>query len=161
MFKVGDKVLYPMHGAGVIKDIEEKVVLGEKHAYYVMNMPPSDMKIMIPIETSEAIGVRYVITKEEGMAVLEQFRREPIETDDNWNRRQRENMERIKSGDIYKVLTAVKSLMYREKVKGLSTSERKMLGVARQIFVSELSLCDTCEMCDIESIMEDTIEELL
>lgn len=161
MFKVGDKILYPMHGAGIINEIEEKVVLGEKHSYYVMKMPPNDMKIMIPIHTSQEIGVRGIISKEEGRSVLEHFRCEPIENDDNWNRRHRENMERIKSGDIYQVLTVVKSLMHREKTKGLSTSERKMLVVARQIFVSELALCEVAGIEDIESIMEDTIEETL
>lgn len=161
MFEVGDKILYPMHGAGIINEIEEKVVLGEKHCYYIMRIPPSDIKIMIPTDTADEIGVRGIITKDEGRSVLEHFRTEPIESDDNWNKRHRDNMERIKSGDIYKVLTVVKTLMHREKVKGLSTSERKMLSVARQIFMSELVLCEIAGMDDLESIMEDTIEEML
>lgn len=161
MFEIGDRILYPMHGAGVIEKIEEQTVLGEKQAYYVMNMQPDGMKVMIPVKTCEQIGVRFIISKEEGQKVLEQFLKEPIVSDDNWNRRHRENMDKIKSGDIFKVLSVVKNLMFRDRNKGLSTSERKMLSVSRQILVSELVLCGVADRSDVESIMADTIEELI
>ncbi|MBO5059753.1 MAG: CarD family transcriptional regulator [Clostridia bacterium] len=161
MYKIGDKILYPMHGAGVIEEIEEQTVLGKKQAYYIMKMPPEGMKVMIPTATCEDIGVRFIISQTEGLKVLERFRSEPISNDDNWNRRHRENMVKIKSGDIYQVLTVVKNLMFRDRRKGLSTSERKMLGVSRQILVSELVLCGAADKSDVESIMSDTIEELL
>lgn len=161
MFEIGDKILYPMHGAGVIERIEEQKVLGKRQSYFIMKMPYEGMKVMLPTENCEEIGVRYIISEAEGQKVLDQFRKEPIVSDDNWNRRQRENMAKIKSGNIYQVLTVVKNLMLRDRTKGLSTSERKMLGVSRQILVSELVLSGVADKSDIESIMADTVEELI
>ncbi len=161
MFEIGDKILYPMHGAGIIERIEEQTVLGKKQSYFIVKMQPEGMKVMIPTENCEEIGVRCIISKDEGMKVLEQFRKEPLVCDDNWNRRHRENMAKIKSGDILKVMSVVKNLMFRERIKGLSTSERKMLSVSRQILVSELVLCGVADKCDVESIMADTIEEMI
>lgn len=161
LYEIGDKVLYPMHGAGEIGGIEEKVVLGEKKSYYIMNMPLGAMTVMIPVENCDEIGVRYIITAEEARKVLESFRSMEIEHDDNWNRRHRENMLKLKSGDIYSVLQVLKALMYMDRKKGLSTSERKMLGAARQIVVSELVLTGVADVCDIESILNDTIEEMI
>ena len=159
MYEMGDKVLYPMHGAGIIAGIEERIVLGEKKSYYVMNMPLGAMTVMIPVDSCDEIGVRFIITEEEGRRVLEKFRSIEIDFDDNWNRRHRENMLKLKSGDIYQVLGVVKTLMYMDKKKGLSTSERKMMGVAKQIVTSELVLTGVAEISEIESIMIDTIEE--
>ncbi|MBR5808684.1 MAG: CarD family transcriptional regulator [Clostridia bacterium] len=161
MYSIGDKILYPPHGAGVIEGIEERVVLGKKQMYYILKMPSEDMTVMIPTEGSEEIGVRYVITKEEALKVLEAFRKEPVVMDDNWNRRQRENIVKIKSGDIYEVLSVVKALMLREKTKGLSTSERKMLNSSKRIMTSEIVLSGAAGMGDVESILNDTVEELL
>ena len=161
MYNIGDKIVYPLHGAGVIEAIEEKDVLGKKQSYYVMKMTFStEMKVMIPMRGCEEIGVRYVIDKAEGQKVLEAFRSAPIGENNNWNKRQRENMQKIKSGDIYQVLGVVKELMYRDKSKGLSTSERKMLNNAKQIMISELVLSKVAGKSDIESIMSDTVDEL-
>ena len=161
MYEIGDKILYPMHGAGEICGIEERVVLGEKKSYYIMNMPLGAMTVMIPVDNCEEIGVRFIISSDEATKVLERFRSLEIDVDDNWNRRHRENMIKLKSGDIYQVLQVVKTLMYMDKKKGLSTSERKMLGVARQIVISELVLTGVADISDIESILMDTIEELI
>ncbi len=161
MYSVGDKILYPPHGAGVIEGIEERVVLGKKQKYFILKMPSEDMTVMIPTEGCDEIGVRYVIAKEEALKVLEAFRKEPVVMDDNWNRRQRENIVKIKSGDIYEVLSVVKALMLREKTKGLSTSERKMLNSSKRIMTSEIVLSGAASMGDVESILNDTVEELL
>ena len=161
MYNIGDKILYPPHGAGIIDGIEEKKICGKKQFYYVMKMPQEGMKVMIPAEGSADIGIRVVISEDEGRAVLKRFREEPVCDDDNWNRRQRENISKIKSGDIYQVLAVVKNLMYREQKKGLSTSERKLLVTSRQIFISEIVLCGAASRNDTERIMEDTIKELI
>lgn len=161
MFSIGDKILYPTHGAGVIEGIEERVVLGKKHNYYILKMPSEDMTVMIPTDGCDEIGVRYVIEKEEALKVLEAFRNKSVVLDDNWNRRQRENIVKIKSGNIYEVLLVVKALMIRDRTKGLSTSERKMLNVSKRIMTSEIVLSGAAEMGDVESILNDTIEELL
>lgn len=160
MYHIGDKIVYPMHGAGVIESIEEREVLGKKKTYYIMRMPSGDMTAMIPIEGCDDIGVRFVISREEAQNVLETFKTTPIYEDNNWNKRHRENMLKIKSGDIYQVLNVVKDLMYRDRAKGLSTSERKMLNSARQILVSELVLSTVAGKTDIESIITDTVENL-
>lgn len=161
MYSIGDKILYPSHGAGIIEGIEERVVLGKKHNYYILKMPSEDMTVMIPTEGCEGIGVRMIIEKEEALKVLEAFRNEPVVLDDNWNRRQRENIVKIKSGNIYEVLSVVKALMLRDKTKGLSTSERKMLCTSKRIMTSEIVLSGAASLSDVESILNDTVEELL
>jgi CarD family transcriptional regulator len=161
MYCVGDKVVHPLHGAGIIEEIKEMEIVGVKRKYYVVRFAIGNMVTNIPIESSESIGIRSVIDKTEAKKVLQCFRDAEIEDDANWNKRQRDNLLKIKSGDIYQVLAVLKELMYREKSKGLSTSERKTLCSARQIVVSELLLSEVAEMGDIESIMNDTVEELV
>ena len=161
MFNIGDKILYPPHGAGEIESIEERVVLGKKQSYYIMRMPYEDMTVMIPQEGCEKIGVRYIISEAEAKKVLEAFRTEKISEDENWNRRQRENVVKIKSGNIYEVLSVVKALMMREGTKGLSTSERKMLNMSRKILVSEIVMSGAASVSDVESILNDTVAEIL
>lgn len=161
MFNIGDKILYPPHGAGEIESIEERVVLGKKQSYYIMRMPYEDMTVMIPQEGCEKIGVRYIISEAEAKKVLEAFRTEKISEDENWNRRQRENVVKIKSGNIYEVLSVVKALMIREGTKGLSTSERKMLNMSRKILVSEIVMSGAASVSDVESILKDTVAEIL
>ncbi len=161
MFEIGDKVLYPMYGAGVIEGIEERKILGEKKKYFTLKMPFGNSSAMIPIDTCEEIGVRYIISGEEAKKVLAAFRADPVVNDDNWNKRHRENMQKMKTGDIYELIGVVKSLMLRERTKGLSTSERKMYVIARQIFIGELVLTEVASQVDVESILADTIEELV
>jgi len=102
MFKVGDKIVYPMHGAGTIESIEEKEVLGETQKYYVMKMPVGDIKVMIPTKNAEMIGVRDVIGNETAQGVLDVLSKNTTIVTSNWNKRYRDNMEKMKSGDIYK-----------------------------------------------------------
>lgn len=161
MYCVGDKVVHPLHGAGIIEEIKEMEIVGIKRKYYVVRFAIGNMVTNIPIENSDSIGIRAVIDKNEAKKVLQCFRDAKIEDDANWNKRQRDNLIKIKSGDIYQVLAVLKELMYREKSKGLSTSERKTLCSARQIVVSELLLSEVAEIGDIESIMNDTVDELV
>lgn len=140
MFNVGDKVVYPMHGAGVIEAIEEKEILGSRQKYYVMNMPVGEMKVMIPMENVGQVGLRQVIGQNQVEEVFEILRERKEKVTTSWNRRYRVNLEKIKSGNIFKVAEVVRNLIIREKTKGLSTGERKMLDSARQILISELVL---------------------
>lgn len=140
MFNIGDKIVYPMHGAGVIEAIEEREILGERQKYYVMKMPIGDMKVMIPINNIKEIGVRQVAGEEEIREMLNVLRGEKSKMSSNWNRRYRANMEKIKSGNIFQVAEVVRNLALREKEKGLSTGERKMLENAKHILVSEIVL---------------------
>jgi CarD family transcriptional regulator len=155
MFNVGDKIVYPMHGAGVIESIEEKEILGEKQNYYIVKMPVGDMKVMIPIENVEDIGIREVINAKDVDKVFAVLQNQEVNVSNNWNKRYRENMCKIKSGDIFEVADVVRTLMIREKEKGLSTGERKMLNSARQILISELVLAKGMEQYEIEDIIND------
>ena len=161
MYSVGDKIVYPMHGAGVIESIEEKLVLGKKQTYYIMRISAGDMTVMLPANSCEEIGVRDIISKAEAKKVLENFKSAPVFEDNNWNKRHRNNMIKIKSGDIYQVSEVVKELMLRDRQKGLSTSERKMLTSAKQIVISELVMSNIAGRDDIESIIIDTVEKML
>lgn len=161
MYTVDDKVVHPMHGAGIIEEIKEIEIVGSKRQYYTVRFIMGNMVTNIPVENTGNIGIRSIIDKAEAKKVLEVFRKLPVTDDSNWNKRQRENLIKIKSGDIYQVLGVLKDLMFRERTKGLSTSERKTLGSARQIVVSELLLSKVAELGDIESIMNDTIEALI
>ena len=142
-YNIGDKIVYPMHGAGVIEAIEEKEIMGEKQTYYIMRIPIGDMKVMIPTKNAKEIGVRDVIDREEADRVIASFRSCSTEMDANWNKRYRENMVRIKSGDLLEVAAVIKSLVYRDNERGLSTGERKMLHSAKQIFISELVIAQS------------------
>lgn len=161
MYCIGNRVVHPLHGAGTIEEIKELEIVGKKRQYYVVRFAIGNMVTNIPIDNSEQIGIRPVIDKSEAKKVLQSFRDAQVEDDANWNKRQRDNLVKIKSGDIYQVLEVLKELMYREKLKGLSTSERKTLCSAKQIVVSELVLSEVADIGDIESIMNDTVEELV
>lgn len=157
MFQVGDKIVYPMHGAGVIEAIEEKEILGEKRQYFIVRLPLGDMKVMIPIDNAVEVGVRQVIDRQEVGKVLDILKDKTSSMSVNWNRRYRGNLEKIKSGDIYEVAEVVKNLALRDKEKGLSTGERKMLENARQILVSELVLARDQEEQEVNSLLEGVL----
>ena len=140
MFQVGDKIVHPMHGAGVIDGIVEKKLNGVVRSYYEMKLPLDGMLVMIPTENSAEIGVRPIIDKDEGRKVFAALENIEVDMDQNWNRRYRENMIRIKSGDLLEVAWVVKGLMLRDSIRGLSTGERKMLHTAKRILISELVL---------------------
>ncbi|RKD26412.1 CarD family transcriptional regulator [Caminicella sporogenes] len=158
MFNIGDKVVYPMHGAGIIESIEEKEILGDKRKYYILRLPLRNMKVMIPLDNVEAMGLREIISKKEVEQVLAVLNDDKTKMPQNWNRRYRANMDKIKSGDIYEVAGVVRNLMLRDKEKGLSTGERKMLNNAKQILISELALVNDCDEVSIEQLINDAVQ---
>ena len=156
MFSVGDKVVYPMHGAGVIESIEEKAILDERQSYYIIKMP-GEVNVMVPTAKAEEIGVRNIIDKSSAAKVIEVLEQESTEMSMNWNKRYRDNMEKMKSGNIYEVADIVRNLSFKQKEKGLSTGEKKMLLNAKQILVSELVLVEQKDLSEIESLVETKI----
>ena len=156
MFNVGDKVVYPMHGAGVIESIEERAILDERQSYYIIKMP-GEVKVMVPTAKAEEIGVRNIIDKASAEKVIQVLEQESTEMSMNWNKRYRDNMEKMKTGNIYEVADIVRNLSFKQKEKGLSTGEKKMLLNAKQILVSELVLAEQKDLSEIESIVEDKI----
>jgi len=157
MYNIGDRIVYPMHGAGVIESIEEREILGQKQDYYILKMPVGDLKVMIPTHNVVGIGIRDVIGAEEAERVFAVLRDGGVASTSNWNKRYRENMIKIKSGSIYEVADVVRSLMLRDRDKGLSTGERKMLSSARQILISELVMAKGTDQIAIEEIIEECV----
>ncbi len=156
-YNIGDKIVYPMHGAGVVEAIEEREIMGEKQTYYIMRIPIGDMRVMIPTRNAKEVGLRDVIDEKEADNVIASFKACQPEMDSNWNKRYRENAERIKSGNIYEVVRVVKNLMYRDKSRGLSTGDRKMLNGAKQILVSELVVAKSIKQSEVENIMNEIV----
>ena len=156
MFNVGDKIVYPMHGAGTIDAIEEKDILGEKQSYYILKMP-GEVKVMVPTAKAEEVGVRNIIDKESAEKVIGVLEKDETAMDKNWNKRYRDNMEKMKSGDIYEVADVVRNLSFKQKEKGLSTGEKKMLNNAKQILVSELVLAEHSTQDEVEKLVENKI----
>src|SRR5690554_299563 len=148
-----------MHGAGVIEAIEEREVLGERQKYYIMALPIGDMKVMIPMNSVEEIGLSQVIDDEGVKRVYEILGGEETAMSSNWNRRYRANMEKIKSGDIYEVAEVVRNLTIRDIEKGLSTGERKMLDTARQILVSELVIAQNSTREEVEEAIQEIFQQ--
>ncbi len=141
MFNQGDKISYPMHGAGVIESVEERVFLDEKRFYYVLKFSDGDIKVHVPVESAEKAGLRRVISADECRRVMETFKSlDDVEEPTNWNRRNRENLEKMKTGNVFEIAAVIKSLLKRETRKNLSSSEKKMLGTSMQILASELAL---------------------
>lgn len=156
MFKVGDKIVYPMHGAGVIETIEERAVLNEKQAYYIIKMP-GEVKVMVPTAKAEEIGVRNIIDKETAGKVINVLEQDCTEMSMKWNKRYRDNVEKMKSGNVFEVADIVRNLSFKQKDKGLSTTEKKMLLNAKQILVSELMLAESKQKDEIETLIENKI----
>ena len=156
MFNVGDKIVYPMHGAGTIDSIEEKNILGENQFYYVIRMP-GEVKVMVPTAKAEGIGVRDIIDKETAGKVFKVLETDSTQMDMNWNKRYRDNMEKMKTGNIYEVADIVRNLSFKQKEKGLSTGEKKMLLNAKQILVSELVLAEHATQEEVEQLVENKI----
>lgn len=157
MFVIGDKIVYPMHGAGIIEEIEDKKILGEIRRYYILRVPCGDMKIMIPVDSCNDIGVRAIIPMEEVKDVLRVLSAETSEMSNNWNRRYRENMEKLKTGNVYSVAEVVRNLMRTDKEKKLSTGEKKMLSNAKQILISEIVLVENIDHESAEEIINSAV----
>ncbi len=140
MFAVGDKVVHPLHGAGVIEAIVEERIRAQTATYYVFRLPGGGLTLKIPTENSVGVGLRELTGEAEMDALLGEIPAMDPDMTNNWNRRYRENMERLKSGDLREVACVIKGLVCREMQHGLSTGERKMLINAKQSLLSEVAL---------------------
>lgn len=159
MFKIGDYIAHPMHGAGVIESIVTKKINGTERDYYVLKLPVGDMIVMVPVIGCEDIGVRAIISKAEAEEVFKAFNELEISMTQNWNKRYRENMDKIKSGNLIDVAAVVKGLMRRDGERGLSTGERKMLHSAKQILISELVVATDTDYDKVEKRLYAALKE--
>ena len=139
MFQIGDKVVHPLHGAGVIEDIVERTIDGAPAQYYALKLALDDTQIFIPTDACDKLGVRPVCSREQASALLRQLDSVTRGESKGWNQRHRENMLHIRSGNLLEVAQVIKDLSAREHERGLSTGEKKMLASARHILESELA----------------------
>lgn len=139
MFRIGDRIVHPLHGAGVVEDIVERTIDGETARYYALRPALGDTQLFIPTDACEKLGIRPVCSRGRALQLLDQLDTVGCGEEKGWNQRYRENMMHIRSGDPLEVAQVIKSLAARERERGLSAGEKKMLASARQILCSELS----------------------
>lgn len=154
MFQIGDKVVHPMHGAGVIDSIVQRKVAGHVQEYYQLRLSVGNMVVMVPTDNTGEIGMRPVVSGQRAEELMSAMEGIEVDMTQNWNRRYRENMVRLKSGDLLEVARVVKGLRQREGQRGLSNGERKMLHTAKQILISELVLAQSLPYETVESSVD-------
>jgi len=153
-FNVGETVVYPNHGAAVIEDIETRTIKGEEKLYLVLRiLGQNDLVVRVPASNLDLVGVRDVVDDEGLENVFEVLRKTNVEEPSNWSRRYKANLENLHSGNVLKVAEVVRDLWRRERDRGLSAGEKRMLSKARQILVSELALA--------KKVADDRAEEML
>ena len=140
MFQIGDNVVHPLHGAGVIEDITQERLAGKTSTYYVFRMPSGGLMLKVPTDKCGVVGLRRPMSREDAEDLFRMIPEIDADMTNNWNRRYRENMEKLKSGDLHDLLHVIKGLSLRDIRQGLSTGERKMLYNAKQVFLSEVAL---------------------
>jgi CarD family transcriptional regulator len=157
LYEIGDKVVYPHHGAGKITSKEQREVLGQVREYLTIQILYNEMTVRVPTENADRAGLRRVIGEEEVEAVLAVLRDDGTQMPKNWNRRFKHNRDKIKTGDIFELAEVVRNLSIRDMDKGLSTGEKQMFGRAKKILASELMYARDME----EQQAVDYLDELL
>jgi len=157
MFKVGDQIVYPMHGVGIIEAIEKKVVLGKRNEFYMISIINSGMKVMIPVDNAEKIGLRGVIGKKEVTKVMALLKKTGIETEDDWKLRYQNNIDKVKSGSIYEVAEVARDLYRRGREKELSIMERKLYESAYQLVINEIALAKNIEVEEAGNLVSEVL----
>ena len=155
MYQVGERIVHPLYGAGVIENLEEKDVEGVIQTYYVLQIPVGNLKIMISAAKAKTQGIRGVHSGDEIVGIVSSILGSPIDMPDNWNQRYKENMERIKSGQLTEVALVYRNLLLRERERGLSTAEKKLMTSAKQIILSELILAKDIDRPEAETLLEN------
>jgi CarD family transcriptional regulator len=156
-FDVGDKVVYPHHGAAIVERREVRAAFGQEKEYLVLRLAYGDLTLMVPSDNTEEVGLREVINDEEVEEVFAVLRKKDVRMPTNWSRRYKNHVEKLKSGDIYQVAEVVRNLSNRDKDKGLSAGEKRMLNRARQILVSELTFAIGVDEAEAEKKLDEAL----
>jgi CarD family transcriptional regulator len=159
LYKVGDKVVYPHHGAGTVVKREKREVLGEKREYLTIKILHNDMTVNVPADNAERVGLRKVIDEEAVKKVVKYLTSGGTEMPKNWNRRFKHNRDKMKTGDIYELAEVVRNLALRDGEKGLSTGEKQMYVKAKKILASELMYAKNMSEDDALEWLETTLTE--
>ncbi len=160
MYKVGDKIVYPMHGVGYIDAIEKKVVLGKRGEYYIIQIINSGMKVMIPVKTADTIGIRSIMPKKEIKKVLTLLSTDEDTSVDDWKERYQSNIDKVKSGSIYEVSEVARDLFKRGTEKELSIMERKLYENAYQLITHELALAKDIDIEEAGNMVSEALSVL-
>ena len=158
-YKVGDKVVYPHHGAGKVLKKEKREMIGEAREYLTIKILHNDMTVMVPSDSAGRAGLRRVIGEPEVERVLAVLRDDMSQMPKNWNRRFKHNRDKMKTGDIFELAEVVRNLAIRDFEKGLSTGEKQMFTRAKKILASELMYALDMEEKDAEDYLDDLLEE--
>ena len=160
VYEVGDKVVYPQHGAGVVEKRQMRTVLGAEREYLTIRIIASDMNVMVPLDGADAAGIRPVISSDEIDEMLSLLRGEDEVVAGNWNRRFRHNRDKLRTGEVLELIEVIRNLMYRSTDKGLSSGERQMLSRAKRILASEIQYAKDIDESEALSHLEEVIEEI-
>jgi CarD family transcriptional regulator len=158
-YRVGDTVVYPHHGAAVIEKQERRSLAGEERDYLVLRLTYGDLTLMVPADATDQVGLRDVVTGKQVEEVIALLRKRDGTMPTNWSRRFKANYEKLRSGDIFQVAVVVRNLSLRERDKGLSAGEKRMLTKARQILVSELSAAMNKDEAATEDLNDEALAE--
>lgn len=159
MYHVGDRVVYPMHGAGFIEGTVTQTIGGQQREYYDIRIHGGNIRLKLPVDGP--VRLREVMSEAEAQSVLEHFRAVEIDLNAPWGKRYRENMDRLKQGNPNEVAEVVKTLMLRDKNPGLSTGDRQVMVTAKGILCSELSLALGTEVKEIQGLLQRLVDELM
>ena len=158
MFKIGDKIVYPMHGAGIITEVQNKEVLGVKKDYYILQMPMGEMKISIPVDKINDMGIRFVAEEETIHSLRDILKNSEVDFPSNWNKRYKENLEKLRTGDIKETAIVYKGLYELDCSKGLSMIEKKVLNTSRKMLISEIASGLNIKPSEAESMVNELID---
>jgi len=157
LFEVGETVVYPHHGAATIAEVKTRIIKGEEKVYLKLRVTQGDLTIEVPSANAEIVGVRDVVGQEGLDRVFEVLRAPHTEEPTNWSRRYKANLEKLASGDVNKVAEVVRDLWRRDRERGLSAGEKRMLSKARQILVSELALAEGTNEDKAEVLLDEVL----
>ena len=159
MFDVGDKVVYPHHGAGTVVSKDVKLVLGQEREYLTIKILHNEMTVNVPVDNAEKVGLRWVIDQEMVEVVVKVLLGGSTEMPKNWNRRFKHNRDKMKTGDILELAEVVRNLALRDHEKGLSTGEKQMFTRAKKILSSELMYALDMDESDAEAYLDQLLED--
>ncbi|MGK9482349.1 CarD family transcriptional regulator [Bacillus tropicus] len=157
LFQIGDKIVYPMNGAGVIEAIEEKEILGTTRQYCVIRIISKDMQVMLPMDQLQKSGIRYIVDKSTLDDILLEFQNGESDTSLSWKQRYTMNMEKMKNGNLQDSAEVVRDLLRRNKERALNASEKQMLDNARKMMISEVALVQNVSEHQATEYLQDTI----
>ena len=155
MFEIGDKIVYPMHGAGVIVEKTLKTILGVEKEYYILSIPVGEIKISVPIDKINDMGIRTIVDESKIDDILSTLKLKDVEINSNWNARYRENLEKLRLGELKGIAEVFRDLYTLDLDRGLSMAEKKLLHSSKKMLISELSVVEGKKVAEVEKNLEN------